>query len=470
MQRRKIDASREKRILHGFITNREFLSQASRFWDPSLVPETHMRKIAEWCLGYYNEYGDAPGQHIMDTFDRWSETRQGAEVDDVHEVLSGLKGRWERGSEINVPYLLDNLRDFLTKKRLTKLQHDMEQSLLRGDLRGAEEIMVAYRKIEIGQGSGSNPLDPEAWSETFASPSEPLFNFHDTSPLGKFFNRAMTRDALIGVQAPEKTGKTWWGVEFLIRALMQRRKVAMFQVGDESEEQIMKRLGVRITGRPLWHGKSVFVPTRIERDPGLELGYEVTRRRVRLKAPITLPAVRDGLKRFAKACALDPKQQYLRLSVHANDTCNVKMIDSTLDRWEQEHGFVADIIVVDYADILAPEDRRQIGRDQINNTWRSLRRLSQERHSLVIVPTQSNAMAYDMQPDQVQTMKNFSEDKRKLAHVTGMIGLNQTPAEKEMGGMRLNWIALRGTDFNPYRPLYVGTCFTLGRAMCCATM
>ena len=130
-------------------------------------------------------------------------------------------------------------------------------------------------------------------------------------------------------------------------------------------------------------------------------------------------------------------------------------------------GFIPDVIVIDYADILAPEDPRQQPRDQVNETWKALRRLSQERHCLVIAPTQANAASYDKW---VQGMHNFSEDKRKLAHVTGMLGLNQTEEEKALHVMRLNWIVLRESPFNAQQCLWVGQCLEIGRAFYCATL
>ena len=46
---------------------------------------------------------------------------------------------------------------------------------------------------------------------------------------------------------------------------------------------------------------------------------------------------------------------------------------------------IPDVIIVDYADILAPEDTRQSEkRHQVDETWKALRRLSQEWHALVI--------------------------------------------------------------------------------------
>jgi hypothetical protein len=144
-------------------------------------------------------------------------------------------------------------------------------------------------------------------------------------------------------------------------------------------------------------------------------------------------------------------------------------IESILDTWLQEDDFVPDVIVIDYADILAAEAGRKHEHDRnvTNDTWKALRRMTQERHVLGIVPTQANAKAYKQN---LQGMDSFSEDKRKLAHVTAMLALNQTPDEKEIQGMRLNWIVLREAPYSINRPLYVGTCYALARALCTAKL
>jgi hypothetical protein len=54
--------------------------------------------------------------------------------------------------------------------------------------------------------------------------------------------------------------------------------------------------------------------------------------------------------------------------------------------------------------------------------------------------TQAAARAYDQW---LIRKGDFSEDKRKNAHVTGMIGINRTAAEKKKGIYRLNWVFLR---------------------------
>lgn len=144
----------------------------------------------------------------------------------------------------------------------------------------------------------------------------------------------------------------------------------------------------------------------------------------------------------------------LRLSVHFNDTLTVEGMRAILDDWSHED-WIPDVIVIDYADILNMDYGNLEGRDRYDRVWKQLRRLSQERHCLVVTATQAAARAYKAQ---TQGQEHFSEDKRKNAHVTGMIGLNQTVREKERGIMRLNWIELREGFFSPRRCCYVATC------------
>jgi replicative DNA helicase len=145
----------------------------------------------------------------------------------------------------------------------------------------------------------------------------------------------------------------------------------------------------------------------------------------------------------------------------------VKDIDKVLQGWVVEKGFVPDIVVIDYADILAPERKNLMGRDAVNESWAAMRRLAQERRLLVISPTQADADSYDRW---IMGMRNFSEDKRKLSHVTGMLGLNQTEVEKKLMVSRLNWLVLREESHNPRRCLYVGQCPPLGRMMTCSVL
>ena len=62
-------------------------------------------------------------------------------------------------------------------------------------------------------------------------------------------------------------------------------------------------------------------------------------------------------------------------------------------------------------------------------------------------------------------MSNFSEDKRKLAHVTAQYGLNQDPQgrEKKLGILRVNEIVVREGDYSNDREVHIHQDLAAGR-------
>ena len=164
--------------------------------------------------------------------------------------------------------------------------------------------------------------------------------------------------------------------------------------------------------------------------------------------PLTLGEAKKAAEKFFVR-----NKRKFKLSTHPNKSLTVPEIGNILDLWERKDDFVPDVIVVDYADILAPDTSMEF-RHQENDKWMLLRALSQKRHCLVITATQVDAGGYDK--DRL-TLKNFSEDKRKYAHVTAMYGLNQDRKgrEKEIGILRINEIVIREDAFLSSNEVYV---------------
>jgi hypothetical protein len=77
----------------------------------------------------------------------------------------------------------------------------------------------------------------------------------------------------------------------------------------------------------------------------------------------------------------------------------------------------------------------------------------------VVTATQTDADSYDAK---VLKRGNFSEDKRKYAHVTGMVGINQTDREKAEGLYRLNWVVLRELEFSESKCVWTAGCLAIG--------
>ena len=100
-------------------------------------------------------------------------------------------------------------------------------------------------------------------------------------------------------------------------------------------------------------------------------------------------------------------------------------------------------------------------RNQQNKIWQRLRRLSQEKHCLVVTATQADAASFE---SHTLKLHNFSEDKRKFGHCTAMYGINQNdPEEKDLRMMRLNELVIREGTSSTFRQVRLLQCLEMGR-------
>lgn len=468
MKRKKVESKVEEKIITSMIMSKEFLGQIVPQLDLDLIKANHFKQIAKWCVRYYHKYQDAPRGQIETMYHSWVSKGKAKEetVEAVHDILEKMSDSYEENESINVPYLLDEASEHLSLLKFEQLRDNLDNALLENDHTIAQDTIDSFRAVALGKNKGIDVLrDKESLKNAFSASADPLFAV-GSGDTQRFFEHSLARDNLIAVLAPEKRGKTFWCVEFTIRALMARRKVALFEVGDMSESQIIKRIGVRFTGRPMFKKDCgrIRVPTKIRKLRGEDVQLKYEHRTI--EKPTTAKASYEAFQKFMRRFGISKDKTYLMTSCYSNSSINVAGITAQLDRWELENDFVPDVIIIDYADILASEPgiANYDTRDKVNETWKALRRLSQDKHCLVIAPTQADAASYGLE---TLTASNFSEDKRKLAHVTGMLGLNQTVDEKQMGVMRLNWIVLRESAFAIDRCLYVGQCLKIGRSYCC---
>jgi hypothetical protein len=409
--------------------------------------------VGQWCVDYNQRYEKAPGPNIQSAFESWAgDTRNQDVVEIVRQFLQGLSQQYRRlRRNSNSDYVIDMAGKYFNRVQLERLSDTIQADLTTGKVNKAIQRVTGYHRVEMGTGQWIDVLgDKEAIRESLdLQEHESLIKYRDG--LGEFFGNRLERDGFIAVMGPDKRGKSFWLLDMAFTALLQRRRVAFFECGDLSQNQIMRRFMIRVSRHPVRPSR-VKYPTSIRPDGNGSAIIPYQRRNYR-----------EGLtwQKAYKRCRRLTEGQHinslLRLSCHANDTLTVDHIQHLLNEWKQDD-WIPDVIVIDYADILNMNYPGLEGRERIGHTWKQMRKLSQEQHCLVITATQTDSAAYDAT---IVSRKHFSDDKRKNAHVTGMIGLNQTPDEKEIGLMRLNWVVLREGWFSEKRCCYVATCFEL---------
>lgn len=451
IERKKFDE--ERSILIGIIVDKTVLGRIAGKWERNMFRSPWANRICQWCVQYFNKYNKAPGSHIQSIFETYAgKEKYKDEIEIIGRFLSTLNNQYKRlGKESNSDYVIDLAGRYFTQVKLERLADHIDGNIANDKVKLAEEAVLNFRKIEMGTGESIFVFeDKDHIREAFEQEHQALIKFKEG--LGVFFSDRLERDGFIAFQGPEKRGKSFWLLEMAFTAVEQRRKVAFFECGDLSKHQIMRRFMVRVAKRPL-RPQIIKYPTKIRlvKREGLDPKSIVSVKRMVCKHGLSW---KEAYRHCRHLTSQRGMKSLLRLSVHHNDSINVDGIRSTLDEWSID-GWIPDVVIIDYADILNMDFPGLEGRDRIDKTWKQMRRLSQERHCLVLTATQASAQSYDAK---TQSKRHFSEDKRKHAHVTGMVGLNQTVEEKEKNIMRLNWIDLREAWYSERKCCFVAVC------------
>lgn len=435
------DGTIERSVLIGMIMNKTVLGTIAGQWTKSMFPAPWSNIIADWCIDHYQKYNKPPKEAIRGYFAEASQRLDRDTTQLVGTLLETMEDEFARIKHtIDPQYLIDKASKLFEAKRLKDMADRVSAALELGDVDKARAETESFRRVELGMGSRVMVLtDPGAPDRMLAAQGQAIIQYDGA--LGNFFSTALARDSLVSFMSKEKGGKSFWLLDMAFRALQQGRKVAYFETGDNSEPQVLARMFARITGRPV-KADRYRLPISMEPWGGGRKPPLIEFDDAYYDEPIQIDEINE-----ARARIVEEVGDNWALSCGENSSVSVHDIRNKLENWELD-GFRPDVIVVDYADILKPLDGRAETRDQINANWKALRALSQRTHALVLTATQTDAGSYETW---LLSRGNFSEDKRKYAHVNGMIGINQIASEKVLGVCRLNWIVLRELEFSEER-------------------
>jgi len=501
----------EQLIVRGVVVSKEFTEQLISIYDGNLIASDYNRTIIKWAINFFQDNGNVPGaSHFSDVFVEKTRHMEPEEAENYEVTLAYISDKSEL--EVNPDYLLTRAVDYLNKRKTEQLQLDLKTTGRKGKDQDQLKLIQSFSPVELLKAGGVNPFtDAQVVSEAFNSLQKPLFTF--PGAFGKMVNHQFTRDSFVAFLGREKIGKTWMLMEIAFKALRARRKVAIFQVGDMSQSQYVRRMGIRCAGisdMPQYLGKTLIPVVDCihnqtgecedrpasnyepvceevlddEGNPTNRRNYAdfwenedhepcvfcknyrpdgdssedqtealETRKRFggsswfQIREAIPFQEALDDFK-ASQALSNWYKKYHeptFKLSTHPTGTISVKQIRGILKTWERIEGFSPDVIVIDYADILAPNDPSMSFRHQQDNTWASLRALSTEFNCNLTTATQADSASYTQF---LLSLQNFSEDKRKFAHVTAFFGLNQLPEEKKRKIMRVNPLMMREADFD----------------------
>ena len=444
-----------------------------------MIDSPSAKEISNWCLEFYDNHKQAPKENIQLIYQEKLKNHEIRKdiADDIASILESLSEQFENDTT-NIDYLVEQTKKFFKKQSLIYLKDELDGLLDTNNLTEAENKINGFKTV-----SEASDLTIDIGARVTLRKIEKAFRTTHLSlikypgDLGEMLNDKMVQGKFVAFFAPEKAGKSFMLLKSALLAVSQQQPTALFQVGDMTEDEVFIRLTQMLSGK-----------TDIEKDTGKQLksvadcvynqndecnrseractfgvfeGWDAERIRQTITWDELVETYSDNKEylpcrncKYYKGCqwleedtvgllsAREAKksvrdnipEHMFKLAVHPTQTLTVKDMKDQLNSWETE-GFVPKVIIVDYVDHMIPESKIEY-RHGINSIWGGLRGVSQEYYALLITAslTDSDAMKQD-----TITLNNFSEDRRKIAHVSSLFSLNKSAdgREEELGIVRV---------------------------------
>lgn len=215
--------------------------------------------------------------------------------------------------------------------------------------------------------------------------------------LDKIMHGGLGRGELACVIAPPGTGKTLSLINFGQGAVMAGYNVAHYSF-EMNEERVNQRYDMRFTEKT-W-------------------GY-----------------INENQSKVITSLSLLAKHRKGDLVVKSFPTrsCTVAMIKSHLTKLRIAKGFVPDLVILDYPDIMKPSRDYSEKRTELELLYEEIRGMAQEFNCAIWVASQTNRGALSKK---VVTIADLAESFGKAAVCDAMIALSQTKQEKRDGEVR----------------------------------
>lgn len=436
------DIEMEKEVLTGMITDGQYLKEIEPLYSPEVFKIPFSRTVAKWCLDYFKQYSDAPGGIIEELYADYMNGKRADEtqVEMIGKFLENLSEA--HAKKKNVKYMANKAERYFRKRQIELHRDSLTALLLQEKIEEAENASATFKRIarpeSIGVDILRDNISPYIYNE-----GDALFQF--PGALGDMID-PFYREDFVGIAAPMKRGKTFWLVEIGLKALARGFNVIFYSF-EMSYPKMIKRIYQHFIGLPK--------KRQVVRIPSFTRDGVIDYKDVEKRA-FSGDVVRKKKKQLQNLFG----DGTFRLVCLPTGSLNVEGLKRHLDNLEYYEGFVPDIIIPDYADIMAPEPRSSTEeRHRLNSTWMALRGMAQEKKALVVTGTQLSKATFSRDAGQ----EDIAEDIRKLAHVTHMLALNQDKEDKRNQIMRISSLGIRDAEFHIGDEICVLECKAIGR-------
>ena len=459
--KRMVDLSTEKMIITGMIVSQQFCRETMRFMKLEYFKNDFIKTIAKWVSQYYKDYKTNPYKDIQNIFIKNQQYLSDEEGELISTLLQEISNQYEN-QKINIEYLIDQAFKYYATEDYTIRAENVENLLAKGDVKGADKQFREAVSFHRQSSDWEDPFSADSVKKVF-SQKQSFFKFG--GQLGEFLGEFL-KGWLVGITGPFKRGKTFFLQEFGIIGVISGLNVVFFSL-EMSTKQMFERVYKRITGtgsdnmifpifdcvsnqddtcsrkervnqirllnpdggKPTWNPNMAYRVCSWCRENDPQSYIKATWKEEIIKPEFDFINVSKRVGAFNRM-----HKNSFKIKSYPRFSASVADLEADLEELKFYEGFIPDLIIVDYADILKPENPNLVGVEKEDQTWMNLGRMAMERHCLLVTGTQATRGALDAKN---VGSKHTARWIGKLGHVDVMLSLNQTEEEKEEGRMRI---------------------------------
>lgn len=422
--------------------NASFLANAV---SPADFESTIYKEFAKACIGYVERFGEPPKEHIADLLEHHLQDEKAGPL--YSQVLTNI---YQSQEAVNEEYVLTQLRQFLRLQRFKAGLMTSVELVQNDRLEEAENAMVNAMRSQIDVfDKGASLLDTDRSLHFLHREDEVI---RTGIPHLDRFNLGPSKGAMWMLIAPAKAGKSWGLVHLGKMAAISGKRVLHitlempeWQVSQRYIQSILsvsKRKGNFLRTKFVRRKKHDFV-SRLDVDEILD--------RPSFEDHNIAKVIQGKLVKIKHRLPLIIKQ-------FPTGMLTVSGLNAYLDSLARSEGFVPDMLILDYPDLMDYQAGANDQRVALGTLFKKLRGMAIERNLALAVVTQSNREGAG---SKVVKDTNVAEDWSKIATADTIITFNRTKAEKDLGLARL-WVSNARDDTDKFFVI-LSQCYDLGQ-------
>lgn len=484
VKKEEVSSEEEMTILAFMIMNENVINSAYARYKMGELKTRHFtpfyRPLFRSLISYFGQYNRPPKytiEQIVRKFNPKDETRELFEsyVDRVAEEYERLKDDTSADEEYIIKEIIP---DFIREQEGRFLIESINNALDAGKPQRIDEAIEKFAKVsdydEDESLGTATPYSEDAIRDFYLSDPKDRVLLKLDGAIGQLIPpiRVKTLTAITGV---EKSGKTTTVGDIVYQAVKKENLSTLWinceMDEDDLNEYFWRRLTMTASDRE--HGGIVTYPVfdclnnqldrcEIKKSKNGNCLYEPNQTATFEKNKNwKICTLCRGQKRFTKITkqfvpAIWFDQQKIRVlrrkiiqrAIEQNkfvklDKIRIKTfprlsvkfgdVENYIKQYIKKNDFHPKILVIDYPDIIAPEEGKLLDRQNVDFIWKKIAGLTHELNCGTLVPDQAVKTARDKKSI---SRGDTSESKTKDAHLDTRITLNMTEDEEEIGVVR----------------------------------